>query len=150
MKKYLTLLLLPVLLFSCKTAEPFTGDGDSTLVLTGTSTGDYRTTLPADSFSISILKDIYAVPADMANYRYLDTVKALLLCGDTARYYTGSDGWYEIDPQCYWIAGYIIIERFAAWAKFAWLFTPAEPTFLDRKKKPLEKTTLVWMVKELN
>jgi hypothetical protein len=100
---------------------------------------------------IKQLKDIYAVPTqDGTPYRYLDTVKALLLCGDTAKYYTGSDGWYEIDPQCYWIAGYIVIERFASWAKFSWLFEPAEPTFLDRKKKPLEKTILVWMVKELN
>jgi hypothetical protein len=105
-------------------------------------------TSTADTSVYSIIRGMFGESID--SYRYLDTVKALLLCGDTAKYYTGSDGWYEIDPQCYWIAGYIVIERFASWAKFSWLFEPAEPTFLDRKKKPLEKTILVWMVKELN
>ena len=159
--QYIIVVLIIVVvtwLFGCKTAEPFDGrvDGeyiDTTLVYSNPGMW-VRDTTPTKDLSIdsllSQLKDIYAVPADMSNYRYLDTIPALLLVCDTFKYRSMEyQGMYEIDPQVWYKPGHIVIERFAAWAKFSWLFTPAEPTFLDRRKKPLDSKLVVWMVKEL-
>jgi hypothetical protein len=162
-------------LFGCKTAEPFDGEvqgyeivgdvggqrGESSFIGGfGDSTYNPQDTIPTaiDSL-IAQLKDIYAVPADMSNYRYLDTVECLMLVCDTAKRPSGH-AWldssgiaefiYSNNPEVWWKPGFIIIERFAAWAKFSWLFTPAPPVFLDRRKKLLQPNIIVWMIKELN
>ncbi len=170
--------MLPVLLFSCKTAEPFTGDGIEYFPSTGRNEQRDSISFSAGtSISVDSLRTLWATPANHPNDFTItydstmpkqDTIPVIMLVCDTLKRSNGvlwldstgrvMDELLSTTPDVWWKPGFEI------WEIEYGQVPCANPTlamvcygsykskfigYLDRRKKPLESWIVVWMVKEI-